>query len=278
MATSRRVMARAGGSRPRARSRSTPGRRACAAATRRGRRWSWWGRTSACPRPPRGCSRRSTAAPGSAASRLEQVELLGRQRHVARRPGAPGAGGGRSRDRPTTTTGSGSRPALGHAPHDRVDPRDQLPQPERLDHVVVGAQLQADHAVHLLALGRDHDDRHARPGPQLARDGVAVDVGQPQVQQHQVRLGRGEGGGAGGDPLHLEALAAQAGRPAAAAMPSSSSTTRSLMERSCRPPRRAGSDLPFLYQSPEQSVRRLTPPATPGSYGLSRPHDWGGAR
>ncbi len=152
---------------------------------------------------------RSTAAPGIGGQQAQQVELLGRQRHVlAGQAHLVLAAVDLQIADHDHRVGLGH---LGHAPHDRLDPRDQLAQPERLDHVVVGPQLQADHAVHLLALGRDHDDRHARPGPQLARDGVPVDVGQAQVQQHQVRLGRGEGGGAGGDPLHLEALAAQAG-------------------------------------------------------------------
>ena len=41
----------------------------------------------------------------------------------------------------------------------RADPRDELTKAERLHDVVVGTELEADHAVDLLALGRDHDDR-----------------------------------------------------------------------------------------------------------------------
>ena len=41
--------------------------------------------------------------------------------------------------------------------------RDQLPQPERLRHVVVGADLEADDRVDLGVARRHHDDRHLRP-------------------------------------------------------------------------------------------------------------------
>ena len=44
------------------------------------------------------------------------------------------------------------RPRL-EAPHHGMDPRDQLAQAVRLDHVVVGAELEPDDAVDLLAAG-----------------------------------------------------------------------------------------------------------------------------
>ena len=44
----------------------------------------------------------------------------------------------------------------------RVDARDQLARVERFGQVVVGAHLQADDAVDVLALRREHDDRDRR--------------------------------------------------------------------------------------------------------------------
>ena len=45
------------------------------------------------------------------------------------------------------------------APQRGPHPRDQLAEPERLGHVVVGADLEPDHRVDLRVARRDHDDR-----------------------------------------------------------------------------------------------------------------------
>ena len=50
--------------------------------------------------------------------------------------------------------------ALAVAAQHRVDARDELARIERLGEVVVGAHFQADDAIDVLALGRQHDDRH----------------------------------------------------------------------------------------------------------------------
>ena len=42
----------------------------------------------------------------------------------------------------------------------RLDAGDQFPDAERLDDVVVGAELQTDDAVHLGVFGREKQDRH----------------------------------------------------------------------------------------------------------------------
>jgi hypothetical protein len=60
---------------------------------------------------------------------------------------------------------------------------------ERLDHVVVRARLQAQHHVHGVALGRQHDDRHARLGPDLPAHVDAVRPREHQVEQHEVGPG-----------------------------------------------------------------------------------------
>src|SRR4249920_3281047 len=48
--------------------------------------------------------------------------------------------------------------------------RDQLAYPERLDHVVVGAELKADDTVSFLSARRDDDDRNVGSLTDLAAD------------------------------------------------------------------------------------------------------------
>ncbi len=57
---------------------------------------------------------------------------------------------------------------------------------ERLGHIVVGAELQADDLVDLRIAGRDHDDRDIAPQAQLAADLGATHSGHHQVEQHQI--------------------------------------------------------------------------------------------
>ena len=71
---------------------------------------------------------------------------------------------------------------------DRLDPRHQGSRVERLGHVVVRAQLQADDRVHVLGAGGQHQDRHVAAAAQLAADLEAVHLGQHQVQHDQVRV------------------------------------------------------------------------------------------
>ena len=98
------------------------------------------------------------------------------------------------------------------APEYRAHPGDQFPGRERLGHVVVGAELEADDLVNLTVLRGQHDDRHVRPFPQAPADLAARQAGQHEVEQHQVGTGAVEGldgvrpGRAHG---HLESLLAQ---------------------------------------------------------------------
>jgi hypothetical protein len=99
------------------------------------------------------------------------------------------------------------------AAQDRLDPGDQLAGRERLGHVVVGAELEAEDPVGLLLPGRDHDDRH--PAPPLAqRPGhlEPVHARQHQVEQDQpgpLGVDRGQPGGPVGPPHDPEAVALQ---------------------------------------------------------------------
>ena len=105
--------------------------------------------------------------------------------------------------------GGGRRGALAGAAQHRADAGDELGHAERLDQVVVGAELEADDAVGLKAAGGEHDDRHLGGGADCPADVAAVDVGQPQVEQDDVGLGaahRLDPGGAGRRELDPEAL------------------------------------------------------------------------
>jgi hypothetical protein len=101
------------------------------------------------------------------------------------------------------------RRPLARAPRHSADAGQQLAEAERLDDVVVRTQLEADDAVDLLALGRDHDDRHVGAGTELAADGEAVHVGKAEVEQHEVGAGRLQRGATGRGALDVEPFASQ---------------------------------------------------------------------
>ena len=84
----------------------------------------------------------------------------------------------------------GARRALPVAPaaQRRPHPRQQLLRAEGLGHVVVRAAIQR-HDLVLLVPARRHDhDRPLRPAAQAADQLLPVAVGQPQIQQDQVRV------------------------------------------------------------------------------------------
>jgi hypothetical protein len=83
---------------------------------------------------------------------------------------------------------------------------------ERLDDVVVGAELEPDDAVGLGAAGGDHDHGQFALAAQDTADVAAVAVGQREVEQDEVRLGRPRGVErllCGARHGRLEALAAE---------------------------------------------------------------------
>ena len=151
--------------------------------------------------------RRLTAAPGSRASAASRSNSFG-----VRSSSWPSSSARRARSstsRPPTRSGAvrlrpGGRPA-----RDGADAGDQLAQPERLDDVVVGAELEPDDPVGLLAARGDDDDRHVGALAQLPADVEPVGVREPQVEQDEVRLGRLERRRTGRGALDLEALAAE---------------------------------------------------------------------
>jgi hypothetical protein len=118
---------------------------------------------------------------------VQQVELAPGQ--LERLAGERGDPGGRidvhvaDRDR----GGRGRRAGRGRGPAQHgADARDQLGHAERLHQVVVGAELESDHTVGLLAAGGQHDDRHLRGRADYPADVAAVGVRQAQVEQDDV--------------------------------------------------------------------------------------------
>ena len=75
-----------------------------------------------------------------------------------------------------------------HAAQDGAHAGDHLGAAERLDDVVVGAELEPDDAVGLGPAGGEDDDRDAAAGADRAADVAAVAVGQVEVEQDQVGL------------------------------------------------------------------------------------------
>ena len=142
-----------------------------------------------------------------AAEILQQPELLGGQRHFLAAAQQPVAG------QVQLAFAEMEHPLLALAPpaQERLHPGQKLLDAEGLGHVVVGPEVQPQHDVALLALGREHDDGHVQPVlADQAADLVAVDLGQHDVQQDQIRPGvAGERQaplpvGGGQDPIALE--------------------------------------------------------------------------
>ena len=140
----------------------------------------------------------------SSASRSNSLRVTStgapRLRHRARRRveahAADSSGVGSSRGRGGARRG---------AAQDRADAGGHLAGAEGLDDVVVGAQLEADHAVGLVAAGGEHDDRDLRVAADLAADVEAGAVGKHEVEEDEVGAdARGRLDRARGRAGHLE--------------------------------------------------------------------------
>ena len=66
----------------------------------------------------------------------------------------------------------------------RAQPRQQLARRERLADIIVGAELEPDHAIGLVAARGQHDDRDAVAGiAQPAQDRQPIEPGHHHVEQ-----------------------------------------------------------------------------------------------
>ena len=136
----------------------------------------------------------------------------GQQPRGARPPTAAATGAG--------DVGSGSF-AAGSAQHGE-HPGADLARAERLGEVVVGADLQADEPVDLLGAGGQHHDVGVGGLPDAAAHLDAVEVGQVEVEGHQVGVELGDGGdgvAAVGAAVDVEVGLAAASRSAARRRP-----------------------------------------------------------
>ena len=83
----------------------------------------------------------------------------------------------------------GDRLALGDlAPADRLQAGQQLDPAERLGQVVVGAGIQSPHLVPFGPEGREHEHGHVAHVPDPLQDLPTVQVGEPDVEDDDVRV------------------------------------------------------------------------------------------
>src|SRR3954471_2395033 len=74
------------------------------------------------------------------------------------------------------------------AAHDRPHPRHEFPDGEGLGHVVVRTELQADDPIYLVVAGGKHYDGHVALRPDPPYDLRAIELGEHDVENDQVRL------------------------------------------------------------------------------------------
>ena len=151
--------------------------------------------------------RRLIAAPGSRARAASSSNSFGVS--ASSTPSSSARRARSSTSRPPTRSGAATRSGSSDAPRDGTDAGDQLAQPERLDDVVVGAELEADDSIRFLAARGHDDDRHLRPLAQPAADVEAVHVRKAQVEEDDVGLRRRESLGTGRRARHVETLPAE---------------------------------------------------------------------
>lgn len=130
--------------------------------------------------------------PRSCGEIRQQVEFLAGQRQ--RLPVELGAALAHVHPQPADAVHRGLHGPTGPTgpPQHRGDPGVQVRPGERLDHVVVGAGAQElDHRLLVVAGGGD-DDRHVGDAAQHPQRVRAVQVGQAEVEHHQVGCLRGD--------------------------------------------------------------------------------------
>ncbi len=143
----------------------------------------------------------------------QQIEFLGRE--VQALPGALGASAYQVHLQ-LTQTQLGDFAAAARAlgpPQQALDAGQQLREGEGLEHIVVGAGLQATHPVFHLGAGGEHQHRGVAALAQSGQHGQTVNAWQHAVQHDQIMLplgGQVQAIDAVERQLHAEAFLAQA--------------------------------------------------------------------
>ena len=135
-----------------------------------------------CGQPARTRSRRRTASPGRASSRASSRNSVGVSAHARSRRGD------RVRRRVEPQPAGLERAVAARPPQERVQPREQLGERERLRQVVVAAGVEAGEPVgERVARGQEEHGRVDAAGAQRLADVAPVGVGQPDVDDQRVR-------------------------------------------------------------------------------------------
>jgi hypothetical protein len=123
--------------------------------------------------------------PAALDERAQQLEVAARERHVGATDRDPHR---REVHRETSHAHERRRGAdlTGRAADERLKASEQLARRERLDQVVVGPELEAQHAVALLGAGGHHDDGDARPSPQGPADVETVSAREHDIEDHHL--------------------------------------------------------------------------------------------
>ena len=130
---------------------------------------------------------------GIARQLLEQRELGAGEVHGLARPGHEPPGEVDLEVSSSTRTTTGAAGGVRNAPQRGADPGEQLLGVERLRHVVVGAGVERAHLLRLVVARGQHDHGDLAERPQPAQHVEAVEVGEAEVEEHDV------GAAVGGD-------------------------------------------------------------------------------
>jgi len=137
----------------------------------------------------------------------EEIELLGGQVHFVALDGH--AMGSQVDPHRTGYELVGCLGSCTAASCDRANPRDELAKAEWLHEVVVRSELETDDTVDLLTEGGNDDDRNVGARTKLPANGEAVDIGQPEIEQHEIRRVGGKRSRTRARPHHVEPFAPQ---------------------------------------------------------------------
>src|SRR5918997_2823205 len=138
------------------------------------------------PHPPQQRATREHP-PGARGERHQKLELGVGEVHLLAAHGYPAAGEVDAQPVVVELVGALAR-GDGRPAHYGSHAGDELAHGERLGDVVVGPELEPDDPVYLVVLGGEHDDGHVALRPDAPAHLGAVELGEHDVQDDEVRL------------------------------------------------------------------------------------------